>query len=129
MPETTKQRLNPESATWQTAAGNLGALWCTFMHDSPMWPIHGEYQCRTCGRHYPVPWAADKLLPAPPTLPLAAPARLRPAHVPSLRSALLPLFFVLAALLVSTVRAADAPIVESNTPASMAFARYAAGME
>jgi hypothetical protein len=36
----------------------LGTLWCAFMHDAPMWPIHGAYQCRTCGRHYPVPWAA-----------------------------------------------------------------------
>ena len=42
---------------------------------------------------------------------------------------MLPLFFVLAGLLVSTLRAADAPIVESNTPASMAFARYVAGLE
>jgi hypothetical protein len=31
----------------------LGTLWCNLMHDSPMWPIHGAYQCRTCGRHYP----------------------------------------------------------------------------
>jgi hypothetical protein len=129
MPETTKQRFDPESATWQTAAGELGVLWCTFMHDSPMWPIHGEYQCRTCGRHYPVPWARDQFLPAPPTLSVAAPAQTRQAHVSPLRSALLLLFFVLAGLLVSTLRAADAPIVESSTPASMAFARYAASLE
>jgi hypothetical protein len=107
MPETTNH----------TATGKLGVLWCTFMHDSPMWPIHGEYQCRACGRHYPVPWDGDKLL------------RIRQAHVPSFRSAWLPLFFVLAALQVSTVRAADAPMVESSTPASMAFARYVAGLE
>ena len=24
----------------------LGTLWCALMHDSPMWPIHGEYRCR-----------------------------------------------------------------------------------
>jgi hypothetical protein len=49
MPEKTKQHID-----W---AGKLGALWCVLMHDSPAWPIHGEYQCRRCGRHYPVPWA------------------------------------------------------------------------
>jgi len=35
---------------------DLGALWCNFTHDATMWPIHGEYQCGKCGRHYPVPW-------------------------------------------------------------------------
>lgn len=129
MPETTKQSLDPEPATWQTAAGELGELWCTVMHDSPMWPIHGEYRCRTCGRRYPVPWARDTFVPAPPALTVGPPARIRQAHVSSLRSALLPLFFVLAGLLVSALRAADAPIVEANTPASMAFARYVAGLE
>jgi hypothetical protein len=49
--------------------------------------------------------------------------------MPSLRSALLLLFLVLAGVLASTVNAADAPIMESNTPASMAFARYVAGLE
>ena len=38
----------------------LGTLWCAFMHDAPMWPIHGQYECRTCGRHYPVPWSAER---------------------------------------------------------------------
>jgi len=26
------------------------------MHNAPMWPIHGQYECRTCGRHHDVPW-------------------------------------------------------------------------
>jgi hypothetical protein len=34
----------------------LATLWCNVMHDSAMWPIHEQYECRTCGRHYPVPW-------------------------------------------------------------------------
>jgi hypothetical protein len=34
----------------------LAKWWCTTIHDSPMWPSHGHYQCRTCGREYPVPW-------------------------------------------------------------------------
>jgi len=37
--------------------GRFRELWCSLMHDSPMWPIHEQYQCRSCGRHYPVPWA------------------------------------------------------------------------
>jgi hypothetical protein len=34
----------------------LGDLWCIVMHTSPMWPIHGQYECGVCGRHFPVPW-------------------------------------------------------------------------
>jgi hypothetical protein len=88
---------------------NLGTLWCAFMHDSSMWPIHGRYQCRTCGRHFPVPWAGRARL-------IAAEPRVRQKRVPSFRSALLPLVIMLALPLTSTVRAADAPIVESTAP-------------
>src|SRR5271165_3475554 len=35
----------------------LGDFWCVYMHNSPMWPIHGQYECLTCGRRQPVPWA------------------------------------------------------------------------
>ena len=52
----------------------LGTLWCALMHDSPMWPIHGEYRCRTCGRHYPVPWGAETMVP------VEVQARLRPVE-------------------------------------------------
>jgi hypothetical protein len=31
---------------------NLGTAWCSLMHDSVTWPVHGHYECRTCGRHY-----------------------------------------------------------------------------
>src|SRR5258707_13053584 len=106
MPETMKQLLDLGSTTGMTAAGKLGALWCTLMHDSPMWPIRGAYQCRTCSRYHPVPWAPDYLLPAPLTQTFAALTRDRRAQVPSLRSALLPLFFPLSGLLLSTVRPA-----------------------
>jgi len=37
----------------------LAELWCDFMHDSPTWPIHGHYECRTCGRRFEVPWMED----------------------------------------------------------------------
>lgn len=35
----------------------IGRMWCRVMHDSPMWPIHGHYQCGSCGRQFPVRWA------------------------------------------------------------------------
>jgi hypothetical protein len=41
----------------QNGVSKLGELWCDLMHDSPMWPIHGQYECRTCGRRHPVGWA------------------------------------------------------------------------
>jgi hypothetical protein len=34
----------------------IGELWCNLMHESSMWPIHGRYQCSTCGREYRVAW-------------------------------------------------------------------------
>jgi hypothetical protein len=37
-------------------------LWCRLMHAAPMWPIHGTYRRRTCGRSYLVPWAGEHLL-------------------------------------------------------------------
>jgi hypothetical protein len=67
----------------------VGTLWCNVMHDSAMWPVHGEYQCRTCGRHYPafreapvVSWAKPVAL-KPGVLVLLAvaiAAASRPAH-------------------------------------------------
>ena len=33
----------------------LGVFWCGLMHDAPMWPIHGTYQCRICAQSYAVP--------------------------------------------------------------------------
>lgn len=44
------------------SGGKLGDLWCRLMHTSPMWPIHGSYQCRECGRSYPVPWAVPHIV-------------------------------------------------------------------
>jgi hypothetical protein len=32
----------------------IGTVWCNLTHESLMWPVHGHYQCRTCGRRYPV---------------------------------------------------------------------------
>ena len=51
----------------------LGTLWCRLMHNAPMWPIHGSYQCRTCGRRYRIVWAGEVLhLPVAQPNPLPA---------------------------------------------------------
>jgi hypothetical protein len=31
----------------------IGTIWCSLTHESLLWPAHGHYQCRTCGRCYP----------------------------------------------------------------------------
>jgi len=98
-------------------AGELGALWCVLMRDSPMWPIHGEYQCRTCGRRYLVPWAEGNQSQVPRS------------HRSVLRSAALPLLIALLLLVVPGARASGSPIVESSNPAGTAFARYIAGLD
>jgi hypothetical protein len=38
---------------------HLRILWCRMMHDSPMWPIRGQYRCRSCGRSFLVPWVSE----------------------------------------------------------------------
>ncbi len=38
----------------------IAELWCKMLHPSPMWPSHGHYQCRACGRQYPVPWESGR---------------------------------------------------------------------
>jgi hypothetical protein len=108
------------SPAGRTATSKLGAIWCSFMHDSPMWPIHGEYRCRTCGRRSPVEWAGGRVSAR---MDLAA-AR---APMQSFRSALLPLILIAAALQPSRVRGAEASVTDSNHNAAMAFARYIVG--
>lgn len=44
----------------------IGRLWCRFLHDAAMWPIHGTYECRVCHRRYGVEWASQgTLMPKP----------------------------------------------------------------
>jgi hypothetical protein len=69
--------------------GGLGTLWCSCMHDSPMWPIREHYECRTCGRQYRVPWAEPERTGAP---------RVRQAPLPSLGSAMVPTLLLMAVL-------------------------------
>jgi hypothetical protein len=156
MSEETRQYLDRLYAAWQRSAWKAGRSWCGLMHDSPMWPIHGQYQCGACGRSYSVQWDGDKLPPArakvagvvPFVVAKVGPGRVLPAGVPSyvagsevtnlrglhtvhasFRSALLPRVIVLAILLASHVQGAEALIVDSTTQAAMAFARYTAGLE
>ena len=35
---------------------HIGDLWCRLMHTEPMWPTHGQYECRNCGRRFRVCW-------------------------------------------------------------------------
>jgi len=129
MPEKVRQNIDQASAAGQTAAWKFGTLWCDFMHDSPTWPIHGEYECRICGRRYAVPWAGDIIVPAPANLIAAEPARIHRAGVPSFRSASPSLIIALVLLLAPPLRAEDEAMVDSTGRAAMAFARYTAGLQ
>src|ERR1700722_18587223 len=114
MPEKTRYDFESLSTTWQTAAGRAGTFWCDLMHDSPMWPIHGQYECRTCGRRYPVQWDGGGT------------SLMRQTPSPSVKFVELPLVVILAMLLPANIHGADAPIVTSNNGAEMVFARYIA---
>lgn len=61
MPEKTTSFYS--SAGTASTIERLAEAWCRLMHDSAMWPAHGQYQCRSCGRHYAVPWM--ELAPRP----------------------------------------------------------------
>jgi hypothetical protein len=100
-------------------AGRIAEIWCSLMHDAPMWPIHGQYQCRTCGLRYPVPWSGA---PAP------AP-EVRQARQPLLRTARFPVVLLAAVALAPLLRAAEPASVDSVSGAAEAFARYTAGPE
>jgi hypothetical protein len=108
MPDRTRYDFESLSSAWQTAAGRVGTFWCDLMHDSPMWPIHGQYQCRTCGRHYLVPWAEDGIPPELAKLADVVPVRSLHPVVSSLGSALLPRIILFAILLAPHVRSAEA---------------------
>ena len=54
----------------------LANLWCTLMHDSLSWPIHGHYTCLACGRRHLVRWERKEG-------PLTSPGTLRNADMPT----------------------------------------------
>lgn len=87
----------------------IGEAWCRIMHESPMWPIHGQYQCRRCLRRFPVPWEAR-----------ASAAKLPSKAGAGLRSALFAALIFAAAG--SSARAWETPPPDAN--AMSALARY-----
>ena len=42
----------------------IANFWCKLMHAEPMWPSHGQYECRTCGQRHRVCW--EQAVPAAP---------------------------------------------------------------
>jgi hypothetical protein len=39
--------------------GWISEFWCMQVHSAPMWPVHGQYQCRVCHRVRAVAWANE----------------------------------------------------------------------
>lgn len=58
----------------------IGKIWCSLMHRSVMWPVHGQYACRTCGRCYPAFAAAPFRAAASVMLAAALALSVGPAH-------------------------------------------------
>jgi hypothetical protein len=94
---------------------NLGTIWCSLMHDSVMWPIHGQYQCRTCGRRY-------SALPEDPH----AETHGSPIERSLFRPALPLLVAVVVASLAHPLQAADARKDVASAEASVVLERYVA---
>jgi hypothetical protein len=44
----------------------IADLWCRLMHAEIMWPSHGQYECRTCGRRHRICW--EEPSPARPSV-------------------------------------------------------------
>ena len=60
----------------------IADFWCRLMHTEPMWPSHGQYECRTCGRRHRVCWEQ----PAPRVLALRRGMLAQSASVPATES-------------------------------------------
>jgi len=65
----------------------IAEVWCRLMHTEPMWPSHGQYECRTCGRRQRVCWEQPSLAMAPTisTCATEAPGALAGATEPTFR--------------------------------------------
>ena len=51
----------------------LLVVWCHTMHNQITWPQKGQYQCKSCGRCYPVPWLERRIAPErAPAIPITA---------------------------------------------------------
>ena len=71
--ERTITRALREERSVRNEIEKLMVLWCHTMHDQISWPRRGHYQCRRCGRCYPVPWLERSVAPVrAPAIPIAA---------------------------------------------------------
>jgi hypothetical protein len=84
----------------------VGTVWCTLAHNKVMWPVHGHYECRECGRLYPA-FAEE------------------PAGKPARRAALQPALPVVLAVILATF-AHPAHAVEALTGRHLATEAQAA---
>jgi hypothetical protein len=66
----------PTAEASASPVDKLGNLWCTLMHDSLSWPIHGHYTCLACGRRHSVTWEREEG-------PLTSPEALKDADLPA----------------------------------------------
>jgi hypothetical protein len=90
----------------------VGTVWCNLTHESLMWPVHGHYKCRTCGRRYPA-------FAEPPVANWTTRAALKPA---------VPLALVMAlATFAHSAHAADLLKAHAAAEAEVALERYMAG--
>lgn len=103
-------------STWLRSDRKIGALWCSLVHDSLTWPIHGHYECRICGRQYPVAWAEAESTGS---------NRMRRAALPSVPSALVPVLVLMAAA-VWPSRGAESMIPDSSPAATAVLQRFIA---
>jgi hypothetical protein len=104
-------------STW-----DLGTIWCGLMHDSVMWPIHGQYQCRTCGRSYPA--LHDDSHAESHAEPHGGPVERPPLFKPAVLGLLA---IVAAAALARPLRAANAWKDGTDAEAALVFGRYVTG--
>ena len=65
----------------QSTYATLGGLWCQAMHSDAMWPVKGEYICKTCLRRYPVAWEPGARQPSDQVSASSQSIRTAPARV------------------------------------------------
>ena len=100
---------------WRTFL-RIGASWCSVMHDSPRWPIHGHYHCGICGCRYRVPWAETGS---------AVAGRVRRPLPATVSSAILPALLLIAAL-AWPVRGAERTAPDDSAEAAAVLQRFIA---
>jgi hypothetical protein len=72
-------RLGKKREPVKSLHARIADLWCKSMHTAPMWPSHGQYECRTCGQRHRVCWEQPlpvypRVVASPYETPWSAPA-------------------------------------------------------